>query len=286
MTPKLTVYCHGRCGVHGIYKEELIVYQNFKKISHTLIASIVVLLMVSCCTNMEDAQMPKTSKEKEQTIRVAVITGGHDFEQEEFLELFAGYEDIKYIHVPQHDHSEIFEDISEWPYDVMVLYNMTQEISPKRQENFVNLLEAGVGVVALHHSIGAFQDWPEYRRIIGGKFYLKATEEDGVRYEVGEYKHEVDFKIQVKDSEYPITRGLRDFLVHDETYNKCVFEPDNHVLLTTDEDSSDESICWVRSYAKAKVCYIQPGHGVSIYSDTNYRRLVARAIRWSADRLN
>ncbi|MEE9370148.1 MAG: ThuA domain-containing protein [Sedimentisphaerales bacterium] len=286
MTPKQTVYYHGRCAARGIYKEELIVYRNFKKISRTLIASIVMLLMVSSCTNMEDAQIPKTSKEKGQIIKVAVITGGHDFEQEEFLELFAGYEDIKYTHVPQRDHSEIFEDIGEWPYDVMVLYNMTQEISPKRQENFVKLLEAGVGVVALHHSIGAFQNWPEYKKIIGARFYLQDTVEKSVIHKTSEYRHDVSFTINIADKSHPIMRGLGDFVIGDETYKNCVFETDNYVLLTTDEDSSDASICWVRNYARAKVCYIQSGHGPSSYSNDNYRRLVARAIRWSAGKLN
>ena len=245
----------------------------------------MIVLILSSCTVIEDVQMPVTSKEKQQTIKVAVITGGHDFEQEEFLELFAGYEDIEYTHLPQRHHSEIFEDISEWPYDVMVLYNMTQEISPKRQANFVKLLEAGVGVVALHHSIGAFQSWSEFRKIIGAMFYLQDTVAKGVIHKASGYKHDVNFTIAVKDKNHPITRLLNDFAVKDETYKNCAFQPDNHILLTTDESSSDEPICWVRNYAKAKVCYIQPGHGVSIYSNNNYRRLVARAIRWSAGKL-
>ena len=148
--------------------------------------------------------------------------------------------------------------------------------------SFLKLLERGVGVVALHHSIGAFQDWSGYRRIIGTKFYLKETEENGVKYQVGSYKHDVDFKVYVKDSEHPVTHGINDFSIHDETYKGCVFEQDNRVLLTTDHPASDEPLCWVRNYAKARVCYIQIGHGPGVYDDTNYRRLVLQAIKWCA----
>jgi len=89
----------------------------------------------------------------------------------------------------------------------------------------------------------------------------------------------------VKDKGHPIVQGMTDFTIHDETYKNSEFEPDNHVLLSTDEPSSDEYICWVRSYGKARVCYIQLGHGPAAYANADYRRLVAQAIRWSARRL-
>jgi hypothetical protein len=41
----------------------------------------------------------------------------------------------------------------------------------------------------------------------------------------------------------------------------------------------------VKTYDKAKVCYLQLGHGPQAFSDPNYQRLVAQAIRWTAGRL-
>jgi hypothetical protein len=248
----------------------------------TVMASILLASMVCFCSCTDLSQTEKYSHKQQQKIKVVVITGGHEFEEKPFFSLFESYDEIEYVEARQEDDSEIFEDINDWNYEAMVLFSMTQNISAKRRENFVKLLERGVGVVALHHSIGAFQDWNEYRRIIGAKFYLKETEENGVKYEVGSYKHDVDFKVYVKDSEHPITNGISDFLIHDETYKKCVFEQDNRVLLTTDHPTSDEPLCWVRNYAKARVCYIQIGHGPGVYDDTNYQRLVLQAIKWCA----
>lgn len=250
-----------------------------------LVFLAAVLLIVGSCTESRTQQVRDCSGEKGRMIKVAVVTGGHDFEKEEFLSLFAGHKDIEYVHVPQSDHSEIFEDISQWPYDVIVLYNMTQKISPRRRANFVKLLEDDVGLVVLHHAILAFQQWGEYKRIVGGRLYLEDAVEDGIEGKKLEYKHGVDFTIHIEDTEHPITRGLSDFTVHDETYKHGVFEPGNRVLLTTNESTSDSIIGWVSGYDKGKVCFIESGHGPTIYSDANFRRLTAQAIRWCAGRL-
>jgi type 1 glutamine amidotransferase len=246
-------------------------------------ASILLTVVVCCCSCGESFQ---TEQERTERIKVVVVTAGHGFKKEPFFAIFESPDDIEYVEAEQHDHSEIFEDISGWDADVMVLYNMTQEISLARQQNFIKLLNRGVGLVALHHSIGAFQKWPEYRKIIGGKYYLKEMEEDGVAHAGSKYKHDLDIAVHVTDKRHPITRRMKDFVIYDEAYKECVFEKDNHVLLSTDHPASDGPLCWVRRYGKAKVCYIQLGHGSEAYANENYRRLVSRAIRWCAGKLD
>ena len=228
---------------------------------------------------------PLPSKPKE-PIKAVVVTGGHGFEHDPFFEVFAGYGDIEYVEALQKDHSEIFEDISDWDYDVIVLYNMTQKISPQRQKNFINLLNQGVGLVALHHTMGAFQTWPEYYKIIGGKYYLKGSQQDNAQQPPSTYKHGMDMNIHAVDSEHPITRCMSDFQIHDEVYKYCGHKEDNHLLLTTDHPDNDEPIAWVSRYGKAKVCTIQLGHDHYAYENPNYRRIVTRAIRWTAGGLD
>jgi len=253
--------------------------------SVTLVGVSLLLMTFVCSCDSFLKPQPRVQEQAEE-IKVVVITGGHGFKRELFLAMFDSFSGIEYTSVHLQDDSEIFEDVSKWDYDVMVLFNMTQQISPKRQQNFVKLLEQGVGVVALHHSIGAFQEWPEYRKIIGGKYYLKDMVEDGIEHKASKYKHDIDVNVHVKDKKHPITRAMTDFTIHDETYGNQVFEKDNRILLTTDHPTSDKPLCWVRKYGSANVCYIQLGHGPDAYANQNYRRLVARAIRWSAGRLN
>jgi type 1 glutamine amidotransferase len=248
-----------------------------------VLVSILLVVAVCCCSCGPSLQPEKEHTEK---IKVVVVTAGHGFKKEPFFAIFESCDDIEYVEAEQQDHSELFEDISGWDYDVIVLYNMTQEISPKRQQNFVTLLNRGVGLVALHHSIGAFQQWPEYRKIIGGRYYLNEMQEDGVVHPKSQYKHDLNITAQVRDKHHPIARGMTDFVIYDEAYKQCVFEKDNRVLLTTAHPASDEPLAWVRHYGKARVCYIQLGHGAEAYANENYRLLVSRAIRWSAGRLN
>ena len=252
-----------------------------KSLYMLLMAGVLLYLVAFACSCTNLSQPEEDGEESFRQIEVIVVTGGHGFEEEPFLSLFEGYEDIEYSRAHLQDHSEIFEDVDDWDYNVIVLFNMTQKISPKRRENFVKLLDRGVGVLALHHSMGSFQNWPEYRKIIGGKYYTKPMDD----HAASTYKHDIDFSVCIEDASHPITRGLSDFEVHDETYKSCGFEKDNHVLLTTDHPTSDESIGWVRKYGKARICCIQVGHGPSVYADPNYRRLIARAIRWCAGEL-
>ena len=220
-------------------------------------------------------------------INVAVVTGGHAFDESSFLGLFEHDGQIQFTHLPLIDDSEVFEDISAWPYDVIVLYNLTQKISEKRRQNFLRLLDDGVGLLSLHHASGSFQEWEVFRKIIGCRYVLYPQEQHGKLREPSTYRHDVTIPVHIQDSSHSVTRGLTDFVVQDETYRNCEFEPDNRVLLSTTEPSSDQPLGWVRTYQRSNVCHFQLGHGSSIFSNEHYRMLVEQAISWCAQpRLN
>ncbi len=73
------------------------------------------------------------------------------------MSMFEGYADIAYTHAPQKDESELFEDIGNWPYDVIVFYNLTQQISDQRRANFLALTDRGVGILARASQPGIVQ---------------------------------------------------------------------------------------------------------------------------------
>jgi type 1 glutamine amidotransferase len=217
-------------------------------------------------------------------IKVVVVTGGHDFDHDPFLALFQGRPDIQFVEAVQKDQSELFENIKDWDYDVIVLYNMTQEISESRQRNFKALLSRGIGLVALHHCEGAFNTWEDYRKIIGVRYPLKPQDIDGVHFETATYEHDQDMNIKVANGEHPITKGLSDFQIHDEVYKGMWFAKDNQVLLTTDHPKNDATVCWVRPSAN-RVVTLQLGHDAKAYANPNLRELIVRSIRWADGRL-
>lgn len=222
---------------------------------------------------------------QQQNTSVALITGGHSYEKDEFLTMFRSMHGISFRLLEQNeDDSAFLENIDNWRYDVIVLYNMGQNISEKRKQNFIKLLENGVGLVVLHHAIAAYNEWPEYWNIIGARYYLKEITEPGKEHPRSQYKHDVDFEVTVANKNHPVTQGIDDFEITDETYKLYDVCPQNHVLLTTDEPTSEKVIGWARKYKNARVCFIQLGHDQNAYFNPAYRRLVRQAIQWTAQK--
>ena len=98
------------------------------------------------------------------------------------------------------------------------------------------------------------------------------------------YDHDQDVEVHIADTDHPITRGLKDFQIHDETYKYYDTDPAARVLLTTDHPKSDPELAWVKQYGNSRVVYLQLGHDHLAYENPSYRTLVARSIRWTAGR--
>jgi uncharacterized protein len=250
--------------------------------SRSIRTAVVVLLGFAGLTVTHSSAAETRQDASAKKLHVAVLTGGHAFDDREFLKLFQGYDDITCKHLPQKAGGEVFEDIADWPYDVIVLYNFNQQLTPKQQENFVKLLDKGVGLVVLHHAVAAYNDWPLYKQIAGVEYHLKPWKQNGTSMAPSGYKHGVQFKIHVADPNHPITRGLAEFELIDETYCRFSLDPGVHVLLTTDEPSSDKTIGWTKGYLNSRICCLQSGHDQTAYQNPTYRTLVVRAIRWTA----
>ena len=230
----------------------------------------------------KDIEIKVLRPTKRKRIKAAVVTGGHAFQQEPFYKVFDNIRFLDYVKTEQKDDSELFEDISNWDYDVIVFYNMSKNINEKRQANFVKLLEKGVGVVALHHVLGAYPEWPEFSKIIGGKYIFKKMDIDGQTLEPATYKHDVDMDITITGNKHMITRGLKDFTIHDESYKGVWHDKDNYLLLTCDHPTSDSQVGWTRTYKNSRIATIQLGHDGKSFENPNFNILVNRAIRWAS----
>ncbi len=217
-------------------------------------------------------------------IRVLLVCGGHDYQTNQFLQVFRDNPEITFTHLTHPAaHAWLAADKArEW--DVLVLYDMWQDISEPAKQDFVNRLKEGKGLVVTHHAIANYQNWPEYERIIGARYYLAATNRNGVPKPRSQYQHDVRFRVEVLNREHPVTRGLEDFDIHDETYRLFDVAPDVTPLLGTKEPLSHPVIAWAKTYQQARVVYLQLGHDHYAYENPGYRRFLANAIRWAARR--
>ena len=222
-----------------------------------------------------------SGQQPEGKIRVLVVTGGHDFEKEPFFKLFKDNADITCQAVEHPKAYALLTADAAKQWDVMVCYDMHQGITDAAKADFVARLKEGKGLVVLHHAIADYQAWPEYTTIIGAHYYLAATNINGVAKLRSAYKHGVDFKIHVADTQHPVTLGVKDFDIHDETYKWFDVAPECHPLLTTDEPESNKIIAWAKTYEGARVVYMQCGHDHFAYENPNYQQILKQAIRWT-----
>jgi type 1 glutamine amidotransferase len=243
-------------------------------ISITL-ALTILLFAVAVAAQETDAP----AKEK---IRLLVTFGGHGFQQEPFFAMFDAMKNVEYTKAPLPASADLLAPGLQKKYDVIVMYDMVGGVSAEQQKAFVALLNEGIGLVSLHHNLGAHRKWDEFRRIIGGKFIFEPREIDGEKLTKSGWSHGEDLKVTVADPQHPITKGLKDFEIHDETYNDYYTAADVKVLLKTDHPKNDPELAWVKDYGKSRVFYFMLGHDAKAWKNPNYPEILARGIRWTA----
>lgn len=237
-----------------------------------LCIALLVTLTSGVASAAEDAKL-----------RVLIITGGHGFEKEPFFKMFLDNPGITFTNA-SHDktNATAYERDDLLSYDVVVLYDMPKSITEPQKAKFLSLFDKGIGLVVLHHAIVSYQHWPDYERIIGGRYPEPDPDKPGVvTAEVG-YEHDVDIPVVIVARDHPITEGLKDFTIHDEIYWGFRVRPDVKPLITTTHPKSGKPLAWTRTEGKSRVVYLQLGHDHSAYENSNCRRLIAQSIRWVA----
>ena len=220
----------------------------------------------------------------ERKTRVLLVTGGHDFEAAKFFKMFDDLKDVEYTKTVYPQAADLLKPGLEKQFDAIVMYDMVQSIAPAQQKALVELLNIGVGLVCLHHDLGAHQDWPEFLKIRGGKYFLNAEMLDG-KERKSTFADNQDMTITVADREHPITKGLQDFAVKDETYGNCYVLASVHLLLKTDHPKCMPEVAWVHTYGKSRVFYLMLGHGPSAWENPAYPQLLQRGIQWTSQKL-
>lgn len=211
-------------------------------------------------------------KLKPDAVRVQVVTGGHDFDPT-FDGLFEGHEDIAANVRP---HPDAYKRDLRKSVDVLVLYDMVQQIEDAQKKNLSAFVESGKGLVVLHHAIASYQDWEWWHQeVIAGKYLLPKG---------SSFRHDVELFVNPK-GKHPILSGVGRMHLWDETYKNMWISPRAQVLLETDHPTSDGPLAWVSPYAKSRVVYIQLGHDRQAHQHPAYRHLVRNAILWAGGRL-
>ena len=238
--------------------------------------SVLRLLFLSCALCMSANAADK--------LKVLIITGGHGFDSNSFFQVFTENPEITFTPAA---HEKTTATVYQRPdlleYNTLVLYDISKDITDSQKKRFLSVFDKGIGVVVLHHALVSYQHWPEYEKIIGGRYPEADGKSGAVTEEVG-YQHDVEIPVVIVAKDHPITAGLNDFTIKDEIYWGFHVQPDVTPLLTTTHPKSGKPLAWCRTQSKSRVVYLQLGHGPSAFDDPNYRKLLAQSIRWAANR--
>lgn len=254
-------------------------------------------------------------------LQCLVAVRGHPFDRTAFDAVFAGMEGISATMVDQPAAARLMNPEGMRGFDVLVLYDMpgldfeagedaplTREPTPELRAGFRALLEAGKGVVALHHALAGWPSWDEYHDWLGGRFLYHPGTMRGEAWPDSGYRHAVTHSVTVTPG-HPVTAGLpATFAITDELYLCPTFADGATPLLRSDArfgadafwsarhalegrmDCNDgwehppgsDVIGWAKQVLASRLVYLQPGDGPSAYDNPHYRRLVENAIRWVA----
>lgn len=154
-------------------------------------------------------------------------------------------------------------------YQVVLFYGSGGEFTPQQDKALWDYARAG-GAVAGVHATDAFRNSDHYWLLLGGRF----TTHGGGK-----------FWMRIEDSKHPITSGMKDFEIVDETYqNQNHPQAKMHSLAHIDRGQEQQSMVWVQQVGKARVFNTTLGHGKEAFDNPQFQQLVVRGLYWAAGR--
>jgi len=213
-------------------------------------------------------------------VKVAVLVENHEYDVVNFQTMLDSFDDCVCYVQPL----DLFvrDQVNRDAYDTALWYNMNIDVpgedTPLRAYMENTLGTKGQGIVLVHHALLCFKRWDLFTDVSGVSVRL----EDGMF----SYHPNTAVTCVIRDKDHPVTRGLSDFRIVDETY--IIGEPDqpgNEVLITAECDIGIKNIGWARTYKESRVFATASGHDNKVYADENYRKMIHQAILWTARRV-
>jgi len=211
-------------------------------------------------------------------IRLLVVTGGHSYPVS-FYDMLNSLETVTWTHAT--NHSEAFSHPITKEYDAILLHDMYETTTEQTRVHLREFVDAGKGILSLHHAIVDYSDWPWwYEEVTGGKYFVSNAPEHSASH----YREDEEFLVTIAEGkqDHPILKGISVLWVYDELYKNMYHSPNIEVLMETSHSENDRPVVYIGPHREARVVYIQLGHSDDTMRNPGFRHLVANTIKWIA----
>ncbi len=160
-------------------------------------------------------------------------------------------------------------------YDVLLNFSTGLDPTPEQVDALLAAVRGGAGFVGLHAATATFLGYPDYLRMVGGRF----RRHDPIKR----------FTIHFVDTDHPITAGLEDYDHEDELYELTadVVDRQNDVPLKDVRvlaEAEGHPMVYVKAFGAGRVVYLASGHDRRSLGQPTYATLFTRAVAWAARR--
>lgn len=145
-------------------------------------------------------------------------------------------------------------------------------LTSEERDGFLQAVSNGLPVIALHCTFWSFQDWPEFKKVLGAF--------------VPGHGHFGTFCLEKTRTKSPILDLIpSNFELTDEPYIVNERDPSMDVLIQTCKSVEDrpgvEPEVWTKSYNRGKIFAMTFGHDARAQQDPNYLNLLANGLLWA-----
>lgn len=221
---------------------------------------------------------------QEKTMRVLLVTGGHDFDRENLTKMILDRPNTTLTEITLPAEQDRLRAGIKNEFDAVIFHDQSRfELTAEQKANLEAMWAEGVPTVMLHHALISHNDFPLFREVFGTAFLIDVNRIDGQDCPLSTYKHPTELNFRVVDKNHPVTKGLADFTLVDEVFGNLWLADGNHVLIETDHPESSRPIVWTRQYKKSPVFVMIQGHDGTAFNDPRYREIFYRGLDWLAE---
>lgn len=215
-------------------------------------------------------------------LKIHMISGSKEYKSAESLPAFKDYLEKNYdiqctISLAQ-DGGTTVPDLDKLDgADVLLIFCKRMKLPPDQMEKIKAWFKASKPAIGVRTASHAFQPWLEMdKEIFGGSYDMHGSAET------------VDVKIEDKNRDHAILKGVTAWTRPGKLYRNKANAPDTITLLTGAGQTSKDAqpVAWARVYDKdkdARAFYTSMGF-VHDFQNANFARIMVNAIHWVSKR--